>query len=80
MPKAIPADRSSPQVAEVKAHRRLDDAIRARATGERKGKPALTCAQALELAKAFQIEPASVGAACDRLGIKIMHCQLGCFS
>jgi hypothetical protein len=59
---------------------RHDDAIRACATGERKGQPALTCAQALELARTMQVEPPRIREACDRLGIKIMDCQLGCFA
>ena len=69
-----------PQATDVAVEARLDAAIRERATGERKGKPAMTCAQALELAETLQVEPARVGAACNRLGIKIMSCQLDCFS
>lgn len=61
-------------------HPDLDAAVRAAATGERKGRPAMTCAQALELARSLQTTPQEIGAACERLGIKFSHCQLGCFS
>lgn len=58
----------------------LDEAVLTRVTGVRKGKPALTCVQALELANEFGLPPARIGEACNRLGIKIMKCQLECFS
>lgn len=39
----------------------------------------LSCAAALELARREGVAPAAVGAAADRLGVRIRHCQLGCF-
>lgn len=59
---------------------RLDAAIRAAATALRKGLPALSCERALALAREHGVGADAVGAACDRLGIKIMSCQLGCFA
>ncbi|MBC7339348.1 MAG: hypothetical protein H5U04_05750 [Firmicutes bacterium] len=39
----------------------------------------LPCARALELARELKVPPARVGEMADRLGIKIVACQLGCF-
>lgn len=39
----------------------------------------LACAVARKLAEDLGIPYAEVGAAADALGIKIDHCQLGCF-
>lgn len=39
----------------------------------------LPCARALELARQFNVPPAVVREAADRLRIKISACQLGCF-
>lgn len=39
----------------------------------------LPCARALELARQLEVSPARVGEWADRLGIKIVSCQLGCF-
>lgn len=39
----------------------------------------LPCARALELAHELKVPPARVGEMADRLGIKIVACQLGCF-
>ena len=39
----------------------------------------LACAKALRLAGDLGVPPRHVGAACDAAGIKIIHCQLGCF-
>lgn len=53
----------------------VEDAVKVMRGGERR----LTCAQALELAERFGVEPARVGKLCDAAGIKLRHCQLGCF-
>jgi hypothetical protein len=39
----------------------------------------LSCAEALQIAHDLDLSPAVVGHTCDELGIKVMHCQLGCF-
>jgi len=52
----------------------LDEALRRKASGGRIG-----CAAALEVADRFRVPPLEVGRACDRLGLKIVFCQLGCF-
>lgn len=53
---------------------RLERAVREAA---REGR--LPCARALELARELKVPPLRVGEAADRLGIKIVACQLGCF-
>jgi hypothetical protein len=39
----------------------------------------LPCAAAWSIAESFKLTRAQIGAACDRLGIKISACQLGTF-
>jgi hypothetical protein len=39
----------------------------------------LSCAEALRIARDLDLSPSVVGRTCDELGIKVMHCQLGCF-
>ncbi|WP_366922899.1 hypothetical protein MFMK1_003379 [Metallumcola ferriviriculae] len=39
----------------------------------------LSCSKAHELAKEHKISLKEVGAAADRLNIKLFACQLGCF-
>ncbi len=39
----------------------------------------LSCSKAHELAEEFGIPLEEIGAAANRLGIKIFACQLGCF-
>jgi len=39
----------------------------------------MTCACGLDLARRLGVAPALVGRICDRLGVKIASCQLGCF-
>lgn len=43
------------------------------------GKKRLSCARAVELSKKHNISLKEIGETCNRLGIKIMACQLGCF-
>jgi hypothetical protein len=39
----------------------------------------LDCVQAFEISAKLNVAVADVGKACNRLKIKIRHCQLGCF-
>jgi len=54
--------------------RRVTEAVRQAAVDGR-----MNCACALDLAGRLGVPPAVVGRVCDRLGIKIAFCQLGCF-
>jgi hypothetical protein len=49
-------------------------ALRARAREDR-----IDCREALAIAARLGIPPARVGRVCDRHGIRITNCQLGCF-
>ena len=40
----------------------------------------LTCRDALAIAERMDVTPRMIGKAADRLGIKIVNCQLGCFT
>ena len=40
----------------------------------------LPCASAFKIAKELKINPRDVGETADELGIRIAHCQLGCFA
>ncbi|MBD3243120.1 MAG: hypothetical protein GF331_21190 [Chitinivibrionales bacterium] len=50
-----------------------------RSATERDGKRILACARALALAERLGVTPREVGTICDENGIRIAHCQLGCF-
>jgi hypothetical protein len=39
----------------------------------------ISCPQALALAEELRVPPSAVGRAANRLGVKIVSCQLGCF-
>lgn len=39
----------------------------------------LPCAVAFKIASELKLRPQDVGKAADNLGIRIIHCQLGCF-
>ncbi|HEY81822.1 MAG TPA: hypothetical protein G4O01_00845 [Dehalococcoidia bacterium] len=39
----------------------------------------LPCPVALKIAQELKVSPQKVGKAADELGVKICHCQLGCF-
>ena len=39
----------------------------------------LPCAEAFKVARDLEVPIVEVGRACNELGIKIIHCQLGCF-
>ncbi|MGD0229724.1 MAG: hypothetical protein ABSC19_05100 [Syntrophorhabdales bacterium] len=45
----------------------------------REGKKTLACAQAHKLSQEHDISLKEIGEACNRYGIKIIECQLGCF-
>ncbi len=62
-----------------KSEAALEKAVFAQ-TRDENGKRHLDCARALALAQQFEVPPAAVGRLCDRTGIKITHCQLGCFT
>ena len=42
-------------------------------------KKRLTCAEAFELAKKYNVEIIEIGRMCNQHDIKICKCQLGCF-
>ena len=43
------------------------------------GKKRLTCVEAFELAKKYDVEIIEIGRMCNQHNIKICKCQLGCF-
>ena len=45
----------------------------------RDGKKTLACAQALKLSQESKISLQEIGETCNRHGIKIISCELGCF-
>ena len=54
---------------------RLVSVLKTRAGAEKR----LPCAEAFKVARDVGVPVAEVGRACNELGIKIVHCQLGCF-
>ncbi|MDD5656729.1 MAG: hypothetical protein PHF00_05685 [Elusimicrobia bacterium] len=55
----------------------MKDKIAAVKRAARRGK--VSCARLLKLAEAIGAAPAALGKICDREGIKIVRCRLGCF-
>ena len=49
------------------------------ATVLRDDKKVLVCAKAVRLSQEHDISLKEIGETCNRLGIKIRECQLGCF-
>ena len=47
---------------------------------EKGGRMTLPCAKAFDLADRLGVEIIEVGAACNQEKIRIVRCQLGCFS
>lgn len=43
------------------------------------GQKRLTCAEAFELARRFEIKVIEVGRICNQNNVRICKCQLGCF-
>lgn len=54
------------------------DAISDAAT-ERDGRKLLACSQAFQIAEQFGVPVRKIGDYCTAEGIKMVHCQLGCF-
>ncbi len=54
------------------------DAINEAAT-ERDGRKMLSCPQAFQLAEQYSVPVRKIGDYCTTEGIKMVHCQLGCF-
>lgn len=48
-------------------------------TRRQAGKQIISCEKILQLAKDCGVSPKSLGRLCDREGIKIRQCMLGCF-
>ena len=58
---------------------RLVEAIKNAAEEREGGQATLACARGFELAAEFGVAVREIGAICDETGIRIAHCQLGCF-
>jgi len=54
---------------------RLVEVLKQR-SGEEKRLP---CTEAFKVARDLEVSIGDVGTTCTELGIKIVHCQLGCF-
>jgi molybdate transport system regulatory protein len=54
---------------------RLIETLRTQAGDDKR----LACAEAFKIARDLDVPLAEVGRTCDELGIRMMHCQLGCF-
>ncbi len=50
-----------------------------KAAREEAGKMKLACTDALKIAAQYEVKPIAVGQICNREGIKMCKCQLGCF-
>jgi len=59
---------------EEKKQNQLNERILAEADNSR-----LPCQKAFAIAEETGLETADVGKACNKLGVKIIECQLGCF-
>jgi len=46
---------------------------------EREGRRVLSCPQAFQIAERFGVAVRRIGDYCNAEGIKMVHCQLGCF-
>ncbi len=46
---------------------------------DRDGRKTLSCPQAFQIAERFDVSVRKIGDYCNAEGIKIVHCQLGCF-
>lgn len=56
----------------------LLEAVKAAAV-DRDGRTILACAKAFQIAETFSVSTREIGDLCNEEGIKIAHCQLGCF-
>ena len=43
------------------------------------GRKKLTCAEAFELARLFEVKVIEIGRICNQHNVRICKCQLGCF-
>ena len=43
------------------------------------GKLFIECTTTIEIAEKLSVTPIEVGKICNKMGIKIVNCQLGCF-
>jgi len=68
------AGRESKPEARLGRDERVEARVRERAEG---GK--LPCAVAFRIAEELDVPRLAVGEAADRVGVRISHCQLGCF-
>ncbi len=55
------------------------DRIVLEASFESNGKKKLSCAKAFEMAKRHGVPKMEIGKSCNRAGVRIAACQLGCF-
>jgi len=55
------------------------EAVLAAAEEREDGRKVLECARAFELSERYSLPLQRIGEICDRHGIKIVRCQLGCF-
>ncbi len=39
----------------------------------------ISCSQAFSIAEKLNVAPGEIGKECNKIGVKIMKCQLGCF-
>lgn len=58
----------------------LDQALEHACGQNSDGKPTLRCEEAFALAARFSVPVETLGRLCNERGIKIVHCQLGCFA
>ncbi len=58
----------------------LDQALAQTCGQNPEGKPTLRCEDAFALAARFAVPVETIGKICNDRGIKIVHCQLGCFA
>ena len=68
----------SPRKRIVKAAEEIPEDLRQKIQGSLSGNR-LPCAVAWDIAKTFGLRKMEVSSACEKLGIKISHCQLGAF-
>jgi hypothetical protein len=64
---------------EKKMTKKQIKAIVEAATFEKDGRIRLTCAEAFKIAKKHGISMKRIGQVCDKSGIRLCRCQLGCF-
>lgn len=48
-------------------------------TQKKEGRQYLSCEQAFELAREYNVRPTQIGNICNKKKIKLFKCQLGCF-